>query len=178
MIDKTALEQKGFQGFLPFTQQKAGDLSEVPKKPGVYVVVTPEGWKTEFMDHNPGGKKKGYDPTEDRSKLEQKWVDEATVLYIGKVGGVEYRPDRTLNRRIREFINFGTGKSNNHKGGRLIWQLRDAHSLQVAWLPADEPLELENRMLLSFKGTYGKLPFANLRFSKKLTTAIASSKRT
>ena len=119
------------------------------------------------MDHNPGGKYKGRDPTVDRSKLDKYWVEEATALYVGKVGGPMIGPRRTLRTRIREFINFGKGKSNKHRGGRYIWQLGDSQSLLVAWRPTDEPLELENKMILSFKGKYGRLPFANLRISRK-----------
>ena len=155
MFNKTTLEQKGFEGFLSFTKLKGGDLSEVPSKPGVYVVVRPEGWKPEFMDHNPGGKFKGRDPTVDRSKLAEKWVDEATVLYIGKTDG-------TLIARISKFAKFGTGKPVAHWGGRYIWQLGDSQSLLIAWRSADEPRELEKKMIQSFKVTYGKRPFANL----------------
>lgn len=68
-----------------------------------------------------------------------------------------------LERRLKQFADFGAGKPVGHWGGRLIWQLPDSRRLLVAWRETPErvPREVEGELINEFRRVYGKSPFAN-----------------
>ncbi len=145
----------GFSGFVPIESLRAGRLAEVPNLPGVYVVVRAEISPPVFLARSPAGHFKGQDPTEPAEVLQHNWVDQASVLYIG-------RTTDALLRRIKALLDFGAGRPAGHWGGRLIWQLADAGTLQVGWKPDGDPISLEHRLLSDFRRRHGARPFANL----------------
>jgi hypothetical protein len=148
------LETTGFIGFVPLL---GIDTAACPSSGGVYVVTYNTNGQISFRDKSCGGRFDGKDPTVSLDELEAKWVEGAEVVYIGQSGN--------LKRRLREFANFGSGKPVGHWGGRLIWQLENINALRVAWkeTQGQEPRIVEQELMSTFKGTYGKLPFANLR---------------
>jgi hypothetical protein len=95
--------------------------------------------------------------------LQPSWVEAAVVLYLGKAGPGS-KGNRGLRRQIQEFLDFGQGKPPGHWDGRLVWQLKDAGQLLIAWkeLPAEALSKAEAEHHTAFIEEYGKLPFANL----------------
>ena len=103
------------------------------------------------------GKVKITNPNVPVSELENNWVNNTCVVYIGKA--------TTLSKRISQYLRFGDGENIGHWGGRLIWQIKDSKDLQLCWKPVDtNPREEEKRLIADFKRQYdGKRPFANLQ---------------
>lgn len=152
-----------FEGFKPISELMKSGCCEVPKEPGVYIVLRENSEPPRFLDRSTGGHYKGIDPTVEKHVLEEKWegVPRAIVLYIGKAG-----PGKTANlmNRLRKFVRFGQGKPVAHRGGRYIWQMCDSGDLLVCWKSTRrcDPREMEKTLICEFEGVYGHLPFANL----------------
>lgn len=135
--------------------------SVVPDAQGVYAVVRESTAPVQFLATSCGGRFKNRDPSVDIATLEERWLAQAKVLYIGKAGGTELRS--TLRKRLHTYMQFGLGCPCAHWGGRYIWQLADAAQLLVLWAPTSEPAKTESLLLDGFTQSYGQLPFANLR---------------
>ena len=159
-INEQTLKDDGFAGFRPFEQL---DINRVPRAPGIYVVLKPEGFEQVFLAKSLGSRFKKRDPSLPHPVLEAEWVENADVLYIGKAGPGS-TGNRGLRKHIQEFTDFGRGKPVGHWDGRLIWQLADAQSLVIAWkeLAASEVNSAEATYHAEFVRIYGRLPFANL----------------
>ncbi len=157
MFDRDGLEKLGFTGFVTFGDLRESWLERVPKSGGVYAVIRESDQPPTYLDHSPGGRFKGQDPTVVVSALEAKWVESCRVVYLGK--------GDNLQRRLKQYARFGAGDAIGHWGGRYIWQLSDAAELLVAWKLCDEgqtAAELERQIVGLFKERYGCLPFANI----------------
>lgn len=157
------LRHNGFSGFVSVAALRP-DLTQIPDIRGVYMVVREIGNRPQFRATGSGGHYKGTDPNVPIEKLRRNWVEETCVLYIGKAG--DEHSQATLRSRLRQYLQFGAGKSRSHKGGRYIWQLEDAEDLLFCWkpLPSGNPPKEETALLAAFKGQYeGRLPFANLK---------------
>lgn len=70
-----------FSGWVRFSELPSAD---VPRGPGVYVVVRPTDTPPQFLDVSPAGHFKGIDRTEPAADLRHRWVPESRVIYIGK----------------------------------------------------------------------------------------------
>lgn len=151
-------KQNGFEGFKPVAKLME-DCNVVPRHKGVYMVLYFQGTDPVFLEKGTGGFFKGKDPNVNISTLKENWIEEEQVLYIGKA--------TNLQSRIQQFMKFGQGKNIGHRGGRYIWQLKDAGKLIICWkkiLGDEEPREVEKRMIQDFKGNHeGHRPFANLQ---------------
>ena len=135
----------------------------IPKLPGVYIVIIDKAQKI-FMNRSTGGSFKGKDPQVPIDTLNDKWVDETLVLYIGKAGS--QGSSSNLQKRIKAYIDFGNGKPVGHWGGRYIWQLKDSGKLKIAWKVldiSDSPRDVEKALINQFLNKYKMLPFANLQ---------------
>jgi hypothetical protein len=155
---RQSLLANGFQGFISFKELRSGKISEVPRSAGVYVVLREFDSTPIFLDANPAGRFRGRNPTVSKSKILSNWVEGAHVIYIGKGG--------ELQRRIKQFIDFGAGKPIGHWGGRLVWQIQNSADFLVAWKRASngqDAATLESEFLMEFNSTYRRLPFANLK---------------
>lgn len=134
---------------------------------GAYLVLYLDGRKPEFVAKGTGSWYWG-DLNVDIAELNENWVEDTVVIYIGQAGA---RPDGSwsdgnLKDRIRCYMRYGQGKSCPHKGGRSIWQIKDAEKLYVCWkeLPNKtvNPKAYEGAIIQEFKDQYrGKRPFAN-----------------
>ncbi len=136
----------------------------IPSERGVYLLLRNSDSPPKFHSVGTGGHFKNKDPNVSIKKLEREWVLDATIVYIGKAGGVNI--EANLKSRIKELIKFGEGKKYPHKGGRLVWQLCDAEQLLVCWkiLKESQPREIEKAIIGIFKRSHGGMrPFANLR---------------
>jgi hypothetical protein len=157
---RRALEEGGFQGFVPFAELPTAD---VPLAPGVYAVLRTCDQAPRFSVASPAGRFKQKDPAVGVEVLAKRWVEGPEVLYIGKASaGAAGR--RGLRKRLEEYRRHGAGEPVGHWGGRYVWQLEDRDDLLVAWNPTHEDAAVvESRMLGDFIDRYGRLPFANLR---------------
>lgn len=163
-----ALKSSGFVGGLRVAGlqkacQQAGRAEfQIPRVPGVYLLVRHNREPVQFAIRSCGGKFKNRNPTLPITTLRRRWVSSAKVLYIGKAGSAT--TGATLHSRIRAYMRFGLGDPISHWGGRCIWQLTDARSLRVYWktTPGRSARALEKRLLVNFRRRYGRLPFANL----------------
>jgi hypothetical protein len=157
---RKGLKDDGFTGFRPF---KDLDLMRVPQGTGIFAVLTPQGFKPDFLKKSTAGVFKKKDPSLPAPVLAAAWVDAAVVLYLGKAGPGS-KGNRGLRRQIQEFLDFGQGKPPGHWDGRLVWQLKNVGQLLIAWkeLPAHDLNRAEAEYHAAFVDEFGKLPFANL----------------
>jgi hypothetical protein len=154
------IRTEGFEGFVPISTLQASGCGEVPKLPGIYLVLKSNGTAPMFCDQSRGGHFKGKDPRIDVGTLEQRWIDNTIVLYIGKAGPRA----ATLRSRLKAYMRFGQGYKVGHWGGRCIWQLRHSGDLIICWKAVLDalPRTVEAGLLKEFEGQYHRLPFANL----------------
>lgn len=148
--DRGGLEAVGFEGFVPLLNM---ELSRVPPRHGVYVVLRPYPERPHlFSEESP------LTPYAVR-ELEQRWIPGAPVVYIGKAGS-----KKGLQERLRPY----SRQRRNHSGGRSIWQLSDAADLLVCWreTPGLPPHLVEEDYLDEFKRVHLAQPFANVRKPK------------
>ncbi|MET3935645.1 hypothetical protein [Arthrobacter sp. OAP107] len=159
-LNKQTLKDDGFSGFRSFNQL---DINRVPRAPGIYVVLKPEGFERVFLAKSSGARFKKRDPSLPQPALEAEWIENADVLYIGKAGPGS-TGNRGLRKQIQEFTDFGRGKPVGHWDGRLIWQLADSQSLVIGWkeLAPGEVNQAEAAYHAEFVRIYGRVPFANL----------------
>ena len=173
------LKKAEFEGFCSVEKLRE-DLSWIPAVQGVYMVVYQGDVMPEFLENGTGGLKRKKDksgklkiinPNVPVSELKSNWVDGTCVVYIGKAGGVDAKGKKSnskLQKRISDYLDFGSGEPVGHWGGRLIWQIKDSKDLLFCWKAIQEqegnPVEIEKEFIADFKRQYGgKRPFANLK---------------
>ncbi|WP_267238560.1 hypothetical protein [Pseudoclavibacter sp. VKM Ac-2867] len=154
---RDALVRTGFEGFVPLIGLSGRDL---PLGRGIYVVLRSDPLPAPlFLDES---LLRAYAIGD----LERRWIDGAEVLYIGKA-------ERGLRDRLGGF------KPNraNHSGGRSIWQLAEAATLQVCWVetPWDYSEDVEGDHVDAFVGVHGRRPFANVAPPARGTVQSRSS---
>ncbi|MBF4549432.1 hypothetical protein [Pseudoclavibacter sp. VKM Ac-2888] len=154
---RDALVRAGFEGFVPLIGLNGRDL---PPGRGIYVVLRADPVRPPlFSDES---LLRAYAIGD----LERRWIDGAEVLYIGKA-------ERGLRDRLGGF------KPNraNHSGGRSIWQLAEADTLQVCWVetPRDYSQDVEGDHVDAFVAVYGRRPFANVAPPARGTVQSRSS---
>lgn len=158
----TYLKELGFHGFVTIgTLFKNSSI--VPKEKGVYIILYPSAIAPKFRTIGSGGHFKGKNPNVSLQELNDNWVENTSIIYIGKAGSES--GSATLYSRLKQYLDFGKGKPVGHWGGRYIWQLSLAEELIVCWktTPEHEPSDVENYLIEYFKEQYGKRPFANLK---------------
>lgn len=159
---KDNLAKIGFKGFVTI-KSLFHDKSMVPKERGVYIILYPSETAPKFRLIGSGGHFKGKNPNVSLHELNDNWVENTSIIYIGKAGSDS--GSATLYSRLKQYLDFGQGKPVGHWGGRYIWQLSLAEELLVCWktTPEHEPSDVENYLIEYFKEQCGKRPFANLR---------------
>jgi len=86
MTDREQLQQDSFVGFLSIGELKNHSLNQIPNEPGVYVIFRESDQEVEFLKRSTGGHFKGKDPTVSVSDHRNAWVNDTSILYIGKAG--------------------------------------------------------------------------------------------
>jgi hypothetical protein len=155
-FERPDLEAGGFSGFVPVVDIQASRCAEVPRLGGVYVVYRSDVTTPGFLERSVGGHFKGHDPTVPVVKLESKWIEGATTIYIGKAA------TSTLQVRVRQLLDYGMGRPVGHQGGRYLWQLAGSERFLVAWRVYPQATALQNEMLIAFATRWGGYPFANI----------------
>lgn len=153
-------QENSLEDFVGFKKVKElrNNLNTIPAVPGVYVVLRASEAAPEFLEKGTGGFFKGKDPNESIPELESQWLEDESMMYIGK--------SVNLNDRIRALLRFGAGKKAGHWGGRLLWQLADAEDLIIAWkyVIGLDPRKVEMKMLQDYQQSHeGNWPYANLK---------------
>lgn len=146
----------------PVSTLQSTDCAGMPDEPGVYYVLQPDSTARVFLEESTGGHYQNRNPTVSVAELQDKWVQSAIVLNIGKAGPTE---GCTLETRLRAYMRFGRGIPTNHWGGRYIWQLLNSGDLLVCWKATGEanPRGVERKLIQEFKAVYGSMPFANIQ---------------
>ncbi len=155
-----SLKNEGFSGFSRM-RKYLSDHTLIPSTRGVYMVLYTPKTPPQFLEKGSGGFFKGKDPNVSIAELENNWVDETIVVYIGKAG--KEGSSATLKSRLAQYFQFGQGKDVGHWGGRFIWQLKYSPDLVVCWkVLSSKPREYEAELIQEFVSIYGVRPFANL----------------
>ena len=155
------LKKEGFSGFKKMSELFMDSIT-IPRIKGVYLILNSNYKEAEYLQIGTGGHFKGKNPNVSIDTLEENWVDDSLVVYIGKAGSDT--GNATLNSRLKQYFGFGQGRNIGHWGGRLIWQLKNANDLIVCWkpLPNDDPRTYESQLIRKFVSEFNKRPFANL----------------
>ena len=150
-----------FEGFRTMNALRNTSCRDVPEVSGVYMVVRNDRSYPGFRETSFAGPYKGKDPSVPIYQLEQRWITDAIVLYIGKAGGTGIK--QGLRSRLKKYVRTGFSKNSARWGGRLIWQLEGAPNLLLCWkiVIDQEPLHIEHELLTAFFNQYGRKPFAN-----------------
>ncbi len=155
-----AAEAAGFSGFV-----SVGECIErgLPRnqpslnQPGVYLICAPPSYLPEFIPPDEARIARNVHFPWTLARLREKWVEGVDVLYVGK--------STQLRQRLRTLLRHCQGRSVNHTGGEIIWQLRGYESFLLCWRPTEPPpapRNLETRLIQAFMRAHrGRLPFAN-----------------
>lgn len=156
----TTLKNEDWLGFVSIHALQNQKCMCVPKQRGVYLVLYCEQNEPRFLVKGTGGFYRG-DPNIPIPVLEEAWVKDSIIVYIGKAGSKANQ--RTLKDRLNEYMKFGLGKKVGHWGGRMIWQLENAGDLILCWkiLPDSEPRDVEKQLIKQHIKDFGQRPFAN-----------------
>lgn len=147
--DRAGLESVGFEKFIPFIGLT---VDQLPPRRGVYAVLRLSTERPALIETNVIIRRKAYTV----ERLEDKWLDGQTIVYIGMAEPVD-----GLYGRLGDF----SKQSSSHTGGRALWQLADSRDLVAAWVETPDHIAevLEKSYLRTFKAKFGRYPFANWR---------------
>lgn len=159
---KINLEKIGFEGFISISLLLKNE-NLIPKSKGVYMILYPTENRPKFKFVGSGGHFKGRDPNVAVEILDNNWIKDEPIIYIGKAGSTF--GSGTLHSRLKQYLNFGKGLPVGHWGGRYIWQLDFPEDLIICWkqTPNQDPSIIEKYLIQKFKEGYNQRPFANLR---------------
>lgn len=156
---RASLEAAGFVGFSATVTLQLDRCERVPVERGVYVVTRDPAYPVQFRAKSPAGHYRGVDPTLAIETLTERWVEGATVLYVGIAPGTGVRA--LLQQRIKRTVRFGGGADIAHPGGASLWQLEGSMQLRIAWLTLEEdPRPLRAALIAEFVARHGRAPFA------------------
>lgn len=155
------LRLNGFTGFKTISEIVERNYADIPNVRGIYALLY-HNIVPEFVEVGTGGHFKSKNPNASIEMLKESWVDNVSIIYIGKAGAEN--GSATLKSRLRQYFNFGQGKAVGHWGGRYVWQLKDCYNIVVCWkeLPHGNPRQEEATLISEFVKQYDKRPFANL----------------
>ena len=132
------------------------ECENIPETSGVYWVLRPAGMPIRFTEqiYNRSA------PLYSAELLSNKYLNcqNQEVLYIGKADG-----KKGLRQRLKQYMNYGWNNATNHKGGRAIWQIKDAGLLLLAYEECEDARAREKQLLADYKVENGCYPLANWR---------------
>jgi hypothetical protein len=157
-IDGICLD--GFSDPISLNDLHRSRCSGVPSTAGIYLITRTSDCSPNFLSKSPGGWFKRKDPSYSPEVVQANWIHGASVVYVGKGAGRE-----GLKGRLCQLLDFGFGKPVGHRGGRLLWHLKDSGALLVRWRTcgAAEADGAETEAIAGFKAAYGgRRPYANM----------------
>jgi hypothetical protein len=154
LFSRAWLESSGFEGFVSVGALQQS-LEDVPRAPGVYVVLAASPVRSTFLSRSVGGHFKQRDPTVASDVLRARWREGVPILYIGKANAIR--------SRVKLLVRFAAGEPVGHWGGRYLWQVAGSGSFLVAWREHPQPRAFEADLLRDFAAHFGTMPFANLQ---------------
>jgi hypothetical protein len=131
---------------------------------GVYKLTVPPGYVPRFILPDEARAVQNVIFPWNLERLKSKWVWKTDTVYIGLAG--RHTP-RSLRKRLNDLLNHASGHTTDrgpHKGGEIVWQLRDYQQFHVwAAQTADPPIprQIEETLLQQFVEAHKTLPFAN-----------------
>jgi len=134
---------------------------------GIYAISIPNDYSPEYYTPNEARIRGNVIKPWTVEKLKNKWVKNSELVYYGLAGKKSFR---SLNDRLGDLLRHGNGKistSGPHKGGEILWQLKNYERFELWILPTGEPPEprnYEELVLRTFHKEKQKLPFANRQF--------------
>jgi len=134
------------------------------KSRGIYAISIPYNYKYAFYSIDETIMKNNVIKPWSIERLKGKWVDGVDIVYYGLAGSKTFRP---LSKRLNDLLRHGNGKTTKrgpHKGGEILWQLKNYENFHIWILPVHggfSPRDMETTLLIKFKRKMGKLPFAN-----------------
>jgi hypothetical protein len=149
--DSNALAAAGYRGFVPLI---GVDVNQIEEAHGVYIVMRPQpDLVPTMLTENPVKRRRIR--LYSGEALRARWIEGATVVYIGKAAGAA-----GLRDRLKPFSRM----SSSHSGGRAIFQIEDCDELLVCWTVNERAPEAERELIRAFKLAHdGRRPFANWR---------------
>jgi hypothetical protein len=157
--------------------EKLGTLSQLLKNGlpnneklnycGIYAISIPQDYIPDYYSLSEAKNNGNVIKPWTIEKLRIKWVSNSDLVYYGLAGKKSFR---SLKDRLGDLLRHGNGKistSGPHKGGEILWQLKDYGTFELWMLPTGEPPEPRNHEELILKTFYtemNKLPFANRQF--------------
>ena len=134
---------------------------------GVYAISIPNEYLPEYYSPDEAKNRGNVIKPWTVENLKTKWVEDSEVVYYGLAGKKSFR---SFNERLGDLLRHGNGKissSGTHKGGEILWQLKNYERFELWILPTDGPPEpriYEELILTTFHKEMQKLPFANRQF--------------
>jgi signal transduction histidine kinase len=143
------LKNKGFTGFLPFSEIW-NDYSILPHISGIYLVLLPDEFELKFLPN------KDKDYTLSSKILKNTWIKDARILYINT--------SDNLFIHIKLLLESRESKVSSLLSFRSLWRLNNNQDLLIAWKKiSGVDLKKERKSLFTnFIDKYGKLPFVNI----------------
>lgn len=153
-----------FRNFRSLEDLHDGGFTWIPNEKGIYIVIKPKNIDGIFSLNTTAiaeykGKSMLYSIDELLSKFEQ---SDKEILYIGKAGGNANK----LKQRIEQFVKYGYGLVDNHRGGRAIWQMENNKKLLLGFVECNNPEKKEKELLSEYCQNYGVLPVANRKIGE------------
>lgn len=163
------LTDNGFEkiGTLSKLLQSGLPKNEKLNRCGIYAISIPNDYLPEYYSPDEAKKRGNVIKPWTVEKLKNKWVNNSDLVYYGLAGKKSFR---SLNDRLGDLLRHGNGKistSGPHKGGEILWQLKNYERFELWILPTDgppEPRNYEELVLRTFHKELQKLPFANRQF--------------
>jgi hypothetical protein len=108
-----------------------------------------------------------------RQRLNSFWLPDENIIYIGQT-----ESKSGLKGRVRQYYNTELGERKPHAGGHWIKTLNVLNQLFVHYIPTQNPIPTEEKILRAFVSQVSKstldnlhdktlpIPFANLELEK------------
>lgn len=135
--------------------------------PGLYAVTLPDNYIYKLLEEQTISTNNNVIKPWTTEKLNNKWIPDVEVIYYGLAGS---NSPRSLKSRLQDFLEHASGKTTDrgpHRGGEIIFQLKNWETFSIWILPTGnppEPRNLERELLERFHELKGKLPFGNRKF--------------
>ena len=129
------------------------------------MVLHPSGIRPELVLAGKNGFQ-GGNPSASIEYLDERWVDDTIITYIGQAGGGSSTVG--LRERVRRYLKHGMRGKGGHSGGRLVWHISDPTRLVFCWkvITRGDPERVESSLLDEFRECYKQLPFGNINRGK------------